>query len=1268
MFRPLITRLGVLKSTLLMSILSVLLSFLVYLAIAFASGTFRPVGVIISLITPALVAPPVCIALLRLAFSLFHTRQELLAVQGDLEERVKRRTVELEGMNGQLRAEIQERRQVEQDLRESEARYRLLAENMADVVWTMDPETLRFTYVSPSVGKLTGFTPEEVTGQALAKVLTPESFRVAGERLAYHLRSYSPGHAAELLHPFQVDVCRKDGVVVPVEVVTTLLTNDRGDTLLLGVTRDVTERKKVEQDLMKSKEEYRSIFEQTVIGIFRSTDRGRYLDANPAMAKIYGYESAEELIDTVRDIKTEIYVDPGERSRVLEQIQQSGYIEGYETEHRRKDGGIIWISTTLRPVRDEGGKTAYYYGTVQEITGRKTAEMELKRYQERLEELVRERTTELEEKNAQLEREIAERVRSESELRKLSLAIEASRATVVIADREGTIEYANPAFSRVTGYTVEEAVGQNPRVLKSGVHSKEFYEEMWATILGGEVWEGQLCNKKKDGQLYWESVSISPVRNREGEIAHFVAVKEDITEKRRLDEALKHQYAFLQTVIDAIPSPIFFKDAEGLYLGCNTSFERYLGRSREEIVGKSVYGLSPKELADIYDVKDRELFSRGGVQVYEAKVADKDSNVPRDVMFYKATFSNVDGTLGGLVGVILDITERKRIEEALRESELKSRTILEAVFTGIVVVDPETHTIVDINTVAEKMIGRPREEIVGKQCYDICVANEGECPITDKGQTIDRCERALIGSNGREMPIIKTVVPVTLGGRTHLLESFVDITELKQMERNLMEAKLAADAANRAKSSFLASMSHEIRTPMNAILGFSQLMLRGPALNPQQKQHLDTINRSGEHLLTLINDILEMSKIEAGRTTVNPLTFDLTALVDDVGEMFRLRAAGKNLQFSIEWTNEVPRFVVVDESKLRQVLINLLGNAVKFTDQGGVAVRIGVMETDVSQVNLKVEVEDTGPGIPDEERDKLFRPFQQTGIGVRAGGGTGLGLAISREFVRLMGGDITVKSVVGKGSIFGFRIPLAEGAAEAVRKKSEGRRVHCLQPGQVPPRILIADDNEDNRALVGSLLGHVGFEVQKASDGRDAVEKFSEWRPHLILMDVRMPVMDGYEAIRRIREAPGGQGVNIITMTASAFSPSREEALRAGADAFMAKPFRETELLEKIAQLLGVRYVYEDESEPASPLSEELTAAAAETPAAIPESLIELIREAAIDGDFDRVIELTAEVEAFDALLALGFRRLAERFDSQRLLEIVDGKEAGIGLKTGERG
>jgi len=481
-----------------------------------------------------------------------------------------------------------------------------------------------------------------------------------------------------------------------------------------------------------------------------------------------------------------------------------------------------------------------------------------------------------------------------------------------------------------------------------------------------------------------------------------------------------------------------------------------------------------------------------------------------------------------------------------------------------------------------------------------------------------------------------------------------DVTERKRYEQSLQQA-------NRAKSVFLANMSHEIRTPMNAILGFSQLMLRDQNLTPQQNQYLGTINRSGEHLLALINDILEMSKIEAGRTTLNPTTFDLPGLLKDLEMMFRVRTDEKKLSFFVELIGDVPQYIVTDINKLRQVFINVLGNAVKFTEQGGIGMRVRADRDGATGSFLRVEIEDTGPGISADEQGKLFHYFEQTKTGQKKGTGTGLGLAISREFVRLMGGEITVSSQVGEGSVFAIHMPLKEGEAQAVQRKDKTRRVLGFQGGQAKCRVLIVDDQEDNRQLLAQILGPVGFEIRLATDGEQGVKEFEQWRPHLILMDFRMPVMDGHEAIRRIRAAAGGKELKIIAVSASALNENRQELLGIGADDFIAKPIQEVDLFEKIHTHLGVEYVYADE--PAAAAQEEAAELTPESLVGWPQDLIDLMRDAVIRADLDQLLAKIQEVEARDPRIAQGLRRLAEGFQYQKLLDLLS---TGASIESGE--
>lgn len=486
--------------------------------------------------------------------------------------------------------------------------------------------------------------------------------------------------------------------------------------------------------------------------------------------------------------------------------------------------------------------------------------------------------------------------------------------------------------------------------------------------------------------------------------------------------------------------------------------------------------------------------------------------------------------------------------------------------------------------------------------------------------------------------------------------NIMDITERKRLEEELALAKSAAESANKAKSSFLANMSHEIRTPMNAILGFSQLLFRDPQLTPTQRQHLETINRGGEHLLGLINDILEMSKIEAGHVTVHPVDFDFLALLDDLERMFRLRTDARHLNFKVERLGQVPRFLHTDESKLRQIFINLIGNAVKFTEQGGITVRVGAEKTGDDSVRVFGEVEDTGPGIADDEIPKLFQQFEQTTTGHQLGTGTGLGLAISREFVRLMKGDINVVSRIGIGTTFSFHVVAGPGdeiAAVSPGTEPNSQRVVGLLSPLSPVRILIADDKVENRNLLQQLLQPIGYETCAAFDGRQAIEITADWQPNVILIDLRMPVMDGLEATRRIRALPNGSSFAIIAVTASVFEEDRRKALDAGADDFLRKPFREAELFEKIADLAGVTYRYaEDPSAVALP-GQNGTITSEEVSQAVPEQTRHRLVNAVICANFDEMLEIIAKIDRDAPQIAHELRLKVERYEYQDLLALL---------------
>ncbi|MGL6140159.1 MAG: ATP-binding protein, partial [Planktothrix sp.] len=394
---------------------------------------------------------------------------------------------------------------------------------------------------------------------------------------------------------------------------------------------------------------------------------------------------------------------------------------------------------------------------------------------------------------------------------------------------------------------------------------------------------------------------------------------------------------------------------------------------------------------------------------------------------------------------------------------------------------------------------------------------------------------------------------------------------VEERTAELVIAKERAEVANQAKSSFIANMSHELRSPLNAIMGFSQLMLRNKNLPQEQSENAGIIHRSGEYLLTLINNVLDFAKIESGKTTLNQKDFDLHQLLDDLEDMLHLRATNAGLELIFDRADNLPHYIYGDGVKLRQILLNLLSNAIKFTETGGVVLRVNsVFHKNTENYTLDFNINDTGVGIAPAELSQLFEAFSQTKSGQEAQEGTGLGLAISQQFVRLMGADITVTSELGEGTTFQFSIQVKAGQANINHQNISEKRVISLAPNQPIYKILAVDDKPINCQLLMKLLIPLGFDVQQASNGQEAIKIWESWQPHLIFMDMRMPIMDGYEATKYIKSTTKGNATAIIALTASVLEEEKAIVLSAGCDDFMRKPFKESSIFNMLNKYLGV--------------------------------------------------------------------------------------------------
>lgn len=494
--------------------------------------------------------------------------------------------------------------------------------------------------------------------------------------------------------------------------------------------------------------------------------------------------------------------------------------------------------------------------------------------------------------------------------------------------------------------------------------------------------------------------------------------------------------------------------------------------------------------------------------------------------------------------------------------------------------------------------------------------------------------------------------------------------------REINNSRQHAEAANRAKSAFLANMSHELRTPLNAIIGFSELMGFDTDISEKHRKNLAIIHRSGEYLLELINDVLELSKIEAAGDTMTETVFDLYGALDKVTEMIRLRAEKKNLQLVFERTDDVPRFIRTDERKLRQILLNLLGNAVKFTREGGVTLRVrsengeGIPPDESDSLLLRFEVEDSGPGIAPEDMARIFEAFTQTQSGYDKKEGTGLGLAISRQFARHLGGDIRASGIEGRGAVFELTILAKPASISEIESHQPAPRVTGIKADKDsgrrrPYRILVVDDNMENRALLRLLLERVGFTCQTAENGRQAVDLCETWQPQLIWMDMRMPELDGYEATKRIRRAAMHRQATvpvIIALTASAFKEDRDAVFAAGCDDFVRRPFRESEIFNKMQEHLGVEYTYEPH-DPATPGKSYIGGLSdASFKSALTElnkSAVNELRSAIELSDMERMEQVVAKIGLHHGPLADRLKELIDTFQYDRILAFLEGTENG---------
>ena len=910
---------------------------------------------------------------------------------------------------------------------------------------------------------------------------------------------------------------------------------------------------------------------------------------------------------------------------------------------------------------------------------------ELRRERDLLEERIRERTVELEAANRELVKEVADRKLAEAGVRdsrqRLAQIIDSLPDATLVVDTEGKVTAWNRAMEQLSGVPAILMIGKGNHeyaVPFYGDRRRELidlvleWDEPTAACYAGIKKEpdsvsAEILFPSLRGKERWLWVTARRLYDEGGRVAGTIESLRETTEWKKTVEALSKSESRHRLLLDNAKEAILVVQHQRCRFA-NPQAEAVFGQTSEELASRPIEDLIHSDDRQIVlDRYTKRLGDRSPRDDYVLRILDRLGNTKwTELRAVEIVWENEPAILCFLTDITARVLARREIE--VQRSYLEQ--LFETSHEAIVQIDMDDR-VTRVNSEFLDLFGYEEQDLLGRSLERTIVPDDHLDEFKAIKGRVAHGEKVFHETTRRRKdgsPIDVSVsgTPIKIdGANSGFFVIYQDIGERKHEEEALRQAKEAAEAANRAKSIFLANMSHEIRTPLNAILGFTQLLLRDPEVQPAHRSSLETVKRSGEHLLKLLNDVLEMSKIEAGRATLNAGVTDLDGLLGDLEEMFRVLTRDKGLFLETVRIGAVPRWIWTDEEKLRQVLNNLLGNAVKFTEKGGIILRVkaapkepadGTIGAENGSLRLVFKVEDTGSGVPEGDRERIFSHFEQLTIGSRMKGGSGLGLAISKGYVELMGGAIGVSGEVGVGSTFQFDISTREVSEQEHPASLCRRQVIGLKADQEKSRILVVDDNETNREILVRLLTSVGFQIREAADGGEACSAFETWHPDLILMDLVMPVMDGFEAIRKIRATPGGREIPLIAVSASVFSEDRDRVASTGANAFLRKPFTEEEVFGLIAKCLGVEYRYAEE--PERPL-EKMAGPHEFQPGLLdrlPSDLLAGLREAAVSLDVDQLQDLLPRVAQCDAKAAERLQGLIADYDFKNLNSLLKGE------------
>ncbi|WP_338414623.1 PAS domain S-box protein [uncultured Sphaerotilus sp.] len=1052
------------------------------------------------------------------------------------------------------------------DLRVERERRAVALQTSRDAVVMVDPQGRVFDW-NQGAERLFGYAADEIVGQSAPTRLVPAAHLAEARDLLAHAAR------GEALPAFDTQRLDRAGRLIDVSMLAVPLRDLRGAFAGLALSmRDIRQSKQAERDI----QQLNAALEDRAIALKAAlTDVQSTLHAVPAL--ISYWDPASRLVRGNlawhRQFDAALAAQPGMPcADLFEPLYPlfgrcvaavlAGQKSVFECSLRAPGENTLWHAQVelLPDLRD--GQVVGYHLVLQDIT-----------------------------------QQALDKARLAAALRESEAFLNTvhTHALVSVTDRSGVLLDANPNFCRITQYPREALLGQNHRIVNAGRHSRDFWLRMWQTIGRGRPWRGEICNRARDGSLYWVDAMIAPIPGADGLMDRFIAIGTDITSRKRLQievdrarEQAEERERFLHDITDKVPLRIAYVDSALRLRFVNAALCLRFGRPREQIVGHTWDELTGKPLPAAVQAHVAAVLD-GQPQHYTFEELDEATGQRAYIEAQFVPDIDASGDVRGFYTVSSDITARHEADRTLRRTMTLLHSVLDASSeVGIIATDAEGNIQV-FNRGAERLLGRTAEEMIGRKSHlafhDRPELDQRRAALSD---TLGRpatvadvftdpvwlCrsrEWTYVHQDGHHVPVSLILTPMAIGsgGVTGYLAVVIDITRRKETEQRLEQATARAEAANRAKSEFLANMSHEIRSPLNAVLGLTYL-LRQTALDSEQRTFLDRIKLASDALLHTVNDVLDLSKVEAGQFSLVQAPFDPGQTVSDLVAVMGVHAQGKRLPIRLQRSPALPRCVVGDGMRLSQVLTNLLSNAIKFTERGQVDVVVDWRPGDAGQGTVRLEVTDTGIGLDAEAIQRVFEPFVQAdSTTTRRFGGTGLGLSIVRQLVGLMGGRLGVDSTPGVGSTFWAEIPFEVDAAVQVRRAADRVLASDALAGRT---ILVVDDSDVNREVARRILERKGARVVLAEDGAQAVELMRRGRHtvDLVLMDIHMPVMDGFEATRTIRRTLQHTSLPILALTAGVTSDEREGAQAVGMDDFITKPFDPDRLLQGIVDRLGL--------------------------------------------------------------------------------------------------